>query len=245
MLAVRAKPPHIFLMLKLTPILLAIMYGVVMYRFSAWRTAKALDEQSTELADPMLKVMSDRMAAALEVDRIRVHIYEIDPVNGLAAPDGRIFITRGFYDKFRAGEVTADEMASVIAHELGHVALGHSRRRMIDFSGQNALRTALAMVIGRFIPGVGPMIAGAVTSLVAARLSRNDEYEADAYAAALLTKAGIGVEPQISMFQKLEKLTASRGGAAPAWLLSHPKTDERIKALQNLQAKWDKAPQKT
>ncbi|MGA9411244.1 MAG: M48 family metalloprotease [Roseobacter sp.] len=229
-------------MIKLTPILLAIMYGFVMYRFSAWRTAKMLDEQSTELADPMLKVMSDRMAAALEVDRIHVNIYEIDPVNGLAAPDGRIFITRGFYNKFRTGEVTADEMASVIAHELGHVALGHSRRRMIDFSGQNALRTALAMVIGRFVPGVGPIIAGALTSLVAARLSRNDEYEADAYAAALLTKAGIGVSPQISMFRKLEGLTASAGGTSPAWLLSHPKTDERIKALEKLQSKWEQSP---
>lgn len=230
-------------MIKLTPILLAIMYGLVMYRFSAWRTARALDAQSTELADPMLKVMSDQMAAALEVDRIRVHIYEIDPVNGLAAPDGRIFITRGFYNKFRAGEVSADEMASVIAHELGHVALGHSRRRMIDFSGQNALRTALAMVIGRFIPGVGPMIAGALTSLLAARLSRSDEYEADAYAAALLTKAGIGIAPQISMFRKLDKLTAARGGAAPAWILSHPKTEERIKALEALQQKWEGVPQ--
>ncbi|MFK7744050.1 MAG: M48 family metalloprotease [Roseobacter sp.] len=226
-------------MFKLMPILLAVMYGVVMYRLSAWRTAKALDEQSTELADPMLNVMSDRMAAALEVDRIRVHIYEIEPVNGLAAPDGRIFITRGFYNKFRSGDVTADEMASVIAHELGHVALGHSRRRMIDFSGQNALRTALAMVLGRFIPGVGPMVAGFLTSLVAARLSRNDEYEADAYAAALLTKAGIGIEPQIEMFKKLDALTASNGGTMPAWLLSHPKTAERIAALEALQLKWD------
>ena len=230
-------------MIKLTPILLAIMYGLVMYRFSAWRTAKSLDEQSTELADPMLRVMCDRMAAALEVDRIRVHIYEIDPVNGLAAPDGRIFITRGFYKKFRAGDVSADEMASVIAHELGHVALGHSRRRMIDFSGQNALRTALAMVIGRYIPGVGPMIAGALTSLLAARLSRSDEYEADAYAAALLMKAGIGVDPQISLFRKLESLTSSAGGTMPSWLLSHPKTEERIKALENLKGKWDGLPQ--
>lgn len=229
---------HIKPMLKLTPILLALMYGFVMYRFSAWRTSKELDDRSTELVDPMLRVMSDRMAAALEVDRIKVHIYEIDPINGLAAPDGRIFITRGFYNKFRAGEVSADEMASVIAHELGHVALGHSRRRMIDFSGQNALRTALAMVISRFIPGVGPIVAGAVTSLVSARLSRSDEYEADAYAAALLSKAGIGVGPQISMFRKLDDLTKSRGGAAPAWLLSHPKTEERIAALEKLHSKW-------
>ncbi|WP_375227585.1 M48 family metalloprotease [Roseobacter sp. S98] len=225
-------------MLKFTPILLAILYGLAMYRFSAWRTARELDARSTELADPMLRTLTDRMAAALEIDRIRVHIYEIDPVNGLAAPDGRIFITRGFYNKFRQGEVSADEMASVIAHELGHVALGHSRRRMIDFSGQNALRTALAMVLSRFLPGIGVMIAGALTSLLAARLSRSDEYEADAYAAALLTKAGIGVGPQKSLFRKLEDLTRQRGGAVPAWMMSHPKTSERIAALEALEAKW-------
>lgn len=225
-------------MIKVTPILLAILYAMAMYRFSAWRTAKELDTRSTELADGTLKALTDRMAAALELPRIRVNIYEIDPVNGLAAPDGRIFITRGFYNRFRSGEVTAEEMASVIAHEMGHVALGHSRRRMIDFSGQNALRTALAMVLGRFIPGVGVWIAGMLTTLLAARLSRSDEYEADAYAAALLTKAGIGVAPQISLFEKLESLTQQNGGTAPAWLLSHPKTDERIAALRTLEAKW-------
>ena len=225
-------------MIKLTPILLAILYGVVMYRFSAWRTAKELDQKSIELADPMLKVMTDQMAKALDLPKIRVHIYEIAPVNGLAAPDGRIFITRGFYNKFRAGEVSAAEMASVIAHELGHVALGHSRRRMIDFSGQNAMRTALAMVLGRVLPGVGIWVAGMITSLLAARLSRADEYEADAYAAALLSKAGIGVGPQISLFEKLEALTQSGSAQMPAWLLSHPMTADRIAALRALETKW-------
>ena len=225
-------------MLKFTPILLALLYGLAMYRFSAWRTGKELDAKSTELVDPMLITLCDRMAAALDLPRIRVHIYEIAPVNGLAAPDGRIFITRGFYNKFRAGEVSAVEMASVIAHELGHVALGHSRRRMIDFSGQNALRTALALVLSRMVPGVGVLIANFIASMLAARLSRGDEYEADAYAAALLTKAGIGVEPQISLFRKLEALTQSNAGVVPAWMMSHPKTEDRIKALVALQAKW-------
>jgi len=228
-------------MLKFTPILIAILYALVMYRFSAWRTARTLDEQSTELADPDLKKLIDRMAAALELPRIRVHIYEIDPVNGLAAPDGRIFITRGFYRKYANGEVSKEELASVIAHELGHVALGHSRRRMIDFSGQNALRTALAMVLSRILPGIGVWIANALTTLLAARLSRGDEYEADEYAAALLTKAGIGTEPQKTLFKKLEELTASRAGVYPAWLMSHPKTDERILAIEKLEQKWGTA----
>ena len=225
-------------MLRLTPILLAVAYAIVMYRISVWRTHRELDRQSTELADPKLKALTDRLAAALEIDRIPVYIYEIDPVNGLAAPDGRIFITRGFYRKFRNGDVTAEEMTSVIAHELGHVALGHARRRMIDFSGQNALRTALMMILGRYVPFVGPWIAGLLANLLAARLSRADEYEADAYAAALLTKAGIGTAPQKSLFGKLEELTQARAGMAPAWLMSHPKTGERIAALEKLEADW-------
>lgn len=229
-------------MFKVAPILLALLYGLAMFRFSMWRTARELDEKSTELMDPMLRQMCDQLAGALEIDRVRVYIYEIAPVNGLAAPDGRIFITRGFYNKFKEGAVSASEMASVIAHELGHVALGHSRRRMIDFSSQNALRTALAMVLSRFIPGVGVWIANGLTSLLAARLSRSDEYEADAYAAALLTKAGIGIEPQIALFEKLEALTQSNAGRAPAWLLSHPMTQERVQALKDLRDKWQIAP---
>ncbi len=98
--------------------------------------------------------------------------------------------------------------------------------------------SALAMVLGRILPGIGPWIAGGVMSLVSARLSRNDEYEADAYAAALLSKAGIGIAPQISLFGKLDRLTHARAGAAPAWLLSHPKTKDRIAALRALDAKW-------
>jgi putative metalloprotease len=224
-------------MIRFTPLLLALLYGIVMYKFSVWRLRSELDQKSTELADPTLKKVTDRLATALDLPRIKVNIYEIDPVNGLAAPDGRIFITRGFYNKFRAGEVTAEEMASVIAHELGHIALGHSRRRMIDFTGQNALRTAMAMFLNRFLPGLGVVIANFAMSMLMARLSRSDEYEADAYASALMTKAGIGTAPQKSLFLKLENLTGGKG-TAPAWLLSHPKTAERIAAIEANEARW-------
>ena len=225
-------------MFRFTPILLAVLYAIAMYRISVWRTHRELDAKSTELADPTLKRMTDRLAAALEIERVPVYIYEIDPVNGLASPDGRIFITRGFYRKFRSGEVSSEELASVIAHELGHVALGHARRRMIDFSGQNALRTALMMLLNRFIPLIGAWIANMLTHLLASRLSRGDEYEADEYAAALLTKAGIGTGPQKSLFHKLENLAQQQAGVVPAWLMSHPKTSERIEALEVLERRW-------
>jgi len=224
-------------MLRFSPILLALIYGLVMYKFSAWRTAKTLDQQSVPLMDPALNPLLQRMAKALDIPKLNVQIYEIDPINGLAAPDGRIFITRGFYNKYKAGDVSGEELASVIAHELGHVALGHARRRMIDFSGQNAVRAALGMVLGRVLPGIGPWIAGLVANLLMARLSRGDEYEADEYAAALMVKSGLGTDAQKTLFLKLEELTGQIG-SLPAWLMSHPKTADRIAAIETLEQKW-------
>ena len=218
-------------MLRFSPILLAILYGLGMYWFSAMRLRKTLDTQSAELLDPTLQPVLEKLAQALDLPKVKVHIYEVDPVNGLAAPDGRVFITRGFYNKYKLDEVTAEEIASVIAHELGHIALGHAKRRMIDFSSQNAVRAALGMILGRIIPGIGNWVATIAANLLMAKLSRADEYEADEFASALLNKSGIGTGPQISLFEKLEALSGQTG-QLPAWMMSHPKTEERIAAIK-------------
>ena len=229
---------HISGMIKFIPIILPLVYGLVMFRLSAWQLNRTLKRQSSLLADRQLLRPIQLLANALDLESISVSIYEIEPVNGLAAPDGRIFITRGFYDKFTAGEVTENELASVIAHELGHVALGHSKRRMIDFSGQNALRMALGTLLSRILPGIGGILANLLSNLLMARLSRSDEFEADEYASALMMKSGIGVEHQISMFEKLEQLSGNNANLQPAWLLSHPKTMQRIKKIQENETKW-------
>lgn len=229
---------HISVMIKFIPIILPLVYGLVMFRLSAWQLNRTLKRQSSLLADRKLLRPIQLLANALDLESISVSIYEIEPVNGLAAPDGRIFITRGFYDKFTAGEVTENELASVIAHELGHVALGHSKRRMIDFSGQNALRMALGSILSRILPGIGGILANLLSNLLMARLSRSDEFEADEYASALMMKSGIGVEHQISMFEKLEELSGNNANLQPAWLLSHPKTMQRIKKIQENKTKW-------
>lgn len=225
------------MLLRLLPFLLIALYGLAMWHFSALRTRRELDARSTLLADPELNRRCARMAQALGLERLRVHVYEIDPVNGLAAPDGRIFLTRGFLRKYHAGEVSADEIASVIAHELGHVALGHLRRRMVDFSGQNAVAMALAMILNRILPGLGAVLAGGLVTLLAARLSRADEFEADAYAAALLTRAGIGTAPQKALLGRIEGLTGQRG-APPVWIASHPPSADRIAAIEATEARW-------
>jgi len=227
-------------MIRFAPILLAVLFGLGMYWFSSRRMRRTLDQQSTPLNDPKIGALTARLARALDIPKVPVFVYQIDVVNGLAAPDGRVFITQGFLNKYKLGEVTAEEITSVIAHELGHVAMGHARKRLIDFSGQNALRTVLAMVLGRYIPFVGVYIANALTQALAAGMSRSDEFEADAYAAALMSKAGLGVAPQISLFEKLDKMTPV--GGIPAWMMSHPKTPARIAAIEKLRDGWGDQP---
>ena len=77
-----------------------------------------------------------------------------------------------------------------------------------------------------------------ISTVLMAHLSRRDEFEADAYATALLIKAGIGTGPQKSLFAKLEALTQGRAEGVPAWLLSHPKTTERIAAIEANERRW-------
>lgn len=226
------------MLLRLAPFLLAIGYALLMLRFSVWRTRRMLDDNSRPLEGDSLNARAAQLAEALEVEKIAIHVFEVDAVNGLAAPDGRIFLTRGFLAARARGEVTDEELTSVIAHELGHVALGHMRRRMIDFTGQNAVFVVLSAFLNRFLPFIGIWLANIISTALMARLSRRDEFEADAYASALLIKAGIGTGPQKSLFEKLGTLTGQSGAGTPAWLLSHPKTTDRIAAIEANEARW-------
>ncbi|QYK40253.1 MAG: M48 family metallopeptidase [Paracoccaceae bacterium] len=230
-------------MIRLLPLLIPVAIALAIYWYSSRRTAAILTSQSRPLTDARLNALAARMAEALGIPAIRVHVFDMAQVNGLAAPDGRIFLTRGFLDKYRMGFVTAEELASVIAHELGHVALGHAKRRMIDVTGQNAVFIALSALLSRFIPFVGVWIAQMVSVALAATLSRRAEHEADAYASALLVKAGIGTGPQKSLFRKLERLTGAVGEGMPDWLRSHPRTEERIARIEQREARWAVPPQ--
>lgn len=219
-------------------IVIAVVSAVVMMWLGARQTTDRLLKDSVPLTDEGLLAEVARLAHALGLPKIEVRIYEAPMVNGLAGPDGRVFLTRGFVNRYRMGQVTAAEMAGVVAHELGHVALGHVRRRMIDFTGMNAVFVVMTALFARFLPIIGIWVANAISTAVMASLSRRDEFEADAWASALLVKAGIGTEPQKSMFLKLDHMTGGLGEGIPAWMRSHPPTPDRIAAIEANEARW-------
>jgi putative metalloprotease len=206
------------------------------WRMGLARMRREIEARALPLADPTLEALIARLGATLGLQRLRARLYDMPAVNGLATPDGEVFLTTGLVQKYRLGALRAEEVASVVAHELGHVALGHHARRMIDWTGRSLVTVLLGVVLSRFIPFFGFILAALLGDMARAGLSRRDEFEADRFASALMLKAGLGVEPQVAMFRKLARMTP--GAKPPVWLSSHPDIDARIAAIEANAAAW-------
>jgi putative metalloprotease len=212
------------------------LIGWLNWRASLAALMRELDAKATPLRDPPLEEAIARLGAAAGVGPLRVQLWDMGVVNGLATPDGRVFLTTALHEKRRMGLLRVEEVASVAAHELGHVALGHHTRRLIDWTGQSVAKLALGILLNRFLPIVGFYVANLIGNLVMLRLSRRDEFEADRYATALMVRAGFGHEPQVAMFRKLERMIPGPKGAA--WMASHPPIAERIAAIEANARAW-------
>jgi len=224
-------------MIKILTLALPLFIGLISFKFSNYKLKKELKSNSSPLSDPLLVTIVNRLFRQLNLNEFKILVYDSSSINGLAAPDGSILLTKGFINAYYQGRVTAEEIASVVAHELGHVALNHHSRRVIDFGMQSTIRYTFGFLLSRFVPVLGNYILEIFMKTISAKLSRSDEYAADKYAAALLIKTGIGVEPMITLFKKLDHLT---GASNPkiAWLTSHPKSIDRIKNISQLNKNW-------
>ena len=190
-----------------------------------------LDNKSKRLAEGPLLEAIQRFRGALGFNALQVDVYDVEPINGLAAPDGRIFLTRGLIDKYREGMFTSSELAAVIAHEIGHLSLGHHARRRKAWKIETAARAAASAFLPAALRGLSGQIANLVGRLLQMRLSRTDEYQADAFAVALMQRSGLDPAASISLLEKLDTLSKGRG-APISWLASHPPMPKRIAAIQ-------------
>ena len=226
-------------MLKLVTILIPIILGIWGYKSSTSRLANKLAAQSSPMKDPIICALVKKIAHSLELKKIDINILEDFNLNGLASPDGKVFITRGFLEKYYSGFISAEEIVGVIAHELGHLSLGHTKKRMVTYTIQKTLQMGLGLVLSRVIPVLGQYLSVMLLRLATAKLSRMDEYEADEYATALMIKLGLGIKPLIDLFNKLEKLNNDQNDSL-TWLQSHPNPRNRILAIKKLNSRWGK-----
>lgn len=140
--------------------------------------------------------------------------------NAFALPGGAVLVT----DELVALASSEDELAGVLAHELGHLHHRHGVRALLQATGIGLLATGALGDQG------GGLIAAA-PALLQLQYSRAFEREADAFARRTLREAQIDPAALARMLARLD--AAAPGGAAlPAYLSTHPATDERQRALE-------------
>ncbi|MEL6475736.1 MAG: M48 family metalloprotease [Pseudomonadota bacterium] len=226
-------------MAKLIVLLLPVLMVMVIWRVSAVLSGRTLRQQSRPLRNDEVDMALRRLSHAAGVDQIDLRVLDQEMVNGLVTPSGEIYVTRGLVQQYQRGRIKLAEFASVIAHEMGHLANGHTKRRMWDVAAAQLITVIIGGLIARLIPFVGIYLARWIGSLFVARLSRKDEFEADAYATALMIKAGFGAEPQARMLEKLIEITPGAEAHGKSWLASHPPVAERAKAIRANATRWE------
>lgn len=194
------------------------------------QTLSFLDDQllAPSALDPARRAGLERHVRALlpagdGVPAYRLHFRasSLGP-NAFALPGGDIVILDQLIELAR----NDDELAGVVAHELGHVVHHHGMRQLIQSS-------VVAFVLGVYLGDVSSTAASLGALVLESRYSRQFEFEADAYGGGAMRAAGRGAEPLAAMLERLEAAHGA-GGRQAGWagLSSHPETAERIRRLR-------------
>ncbi len=146
-------------------------------------------------------------------------------INAFCMPGGKIAFFTGIIDKL---QLTDDEIAMVMGHEIAHALREHARER----AAKNTLTNVGGRIIGSLIfgGGAGELIGAAGGNLLTLQFSRNDELESDLIGMELAARAGYDPAAGITLW---EKMSAAAKGAPPQWLSTHPAGDTRIKIIKD------------
>ena len=176
----------------------------------------------------------NRLVAASERPELKynVTILNSPAINAFALPSGHIYVTRGLI----ALANDKSELASVLAHEMGHVIARHAAIREEQAKQAALISHVVSDVLSD--PQMGAM-ALAKSKLTLAAFSRAQEFEADGIGVGISARAGFdpyGASRFLADMQRNADLKAAGSGEAraPDFLTTHPATPERIKnALAN------------
>ena len=158
-----------------------------------------------------------------------VHVIGSQQVNAFCMPGGKIAVFTGIIDKLQLSD---DELAMVLGHEMAHALREHARERMSkSVLTQGATRLGGAVIAGIFgiDPNVTDAVARGTASLLNLKFSRGDESEADLVGMEIAARSGYDPRAAITLWQKMAQ--ASRN-APPAWFSTHPSSTSRIADLQ-------------
>ncbi|WP_332777659.1 M48 family metallopeptidase [Polaromonas sp.] len=150
-------------------------------------------------------------------------------INAFCMPGGKIIFYTGILEQL---QLTDDEVAQVMGHEIAHALREHARERI----GKNAATQGMARLGGAVVAGIfglDPRLTDSVArggaNLLTLKFGREDESEADLVGLELAARAGFDPQAGITLWQKM---AANGGGAPPEWLSTHPAGNTRIADIE-------------
>ncbi len=155
--------------------------------------------------------------------------------NAFAIPGGYVYVTR----QLLALMNDEAELASVMGHEVGHVAARHSQQRN-KAATKGTLGMILGTVLGAVVAGsdgakLGQQLAGSIAQRYVLKYSRTQEYQADDLGVSYLGKAGYDPMASSTMLASLAAQTSldaqvqGKGEQSlPEWASTHPDPASRV-----------------
>ena len=200
-----------------------------------------LDAQNPVLPEtsPYVKRLRNMTRGITQVDGIPLNfkVYKTDNVNAFACADGSVRIYSGLMDI-----MTDDELLGVVGHEIGHVALKHTKKQFKQALLTSAVRDALVSA-GGYVATLSASELGSLgEALAGASFSRKQENQADDFGYDFLKAAGRNPWAMAMAFEKLERLSrgsdtgdtpAAQSSAAAGIFSSHPDTATRIQRMSD------------
>lgn len=175
------------------------------------------DEAVTNYVDRIGKKVAD--ASGREEFDYEFHIIMDDTLNAFALPGGKIFVNAGAIMKTDSEA----ELAGLLAHEVAHSALSHGF--------QLATKGNLTANIIGYVPYVG----NTASSLIVLNYSRGMEKQADIFGTRILVNAGYAADGVRNLMAQLhESHQEEDNREPPAWLSSHPNSEQRIAYMERL-----------
>ena len=161
--------------------------------------------------------------------RWEVNVISSSELNAWCMPGGKIAVYTGLIYKLN---ITDDELAAVMGHEIAHALREHGREKVGQATGVG-IAAAIGGAVGAYYgidADVGQSVLGAVGELAFMRPnSRGMEQEADRMGVELAARAGYDPHAAITLWAKMGRAS---GGQPPQWLSTHPSHQSRIADLK-------------
>ena len=149
---------------------------------------------------------------------VKLSVVRRAEANAIALPGGYIYVFQGLLAKAE----NPDELAGVIAHEIGHVVQRDGTRSMLQGAGLSLL---FGMLLGDFVGGGAVVIAA--KTIIQSSYSREVEASADAFGARLVAQAGGDAAALGAILTRIE---GERKPGTRIWL-AHPQVQDRVRAI--------------